>query len=989
MKKITFTHLVLLMIFGLISGLSYAQTSPWSGVYGNEWIVAGQEYVKVTVSTEGIQRVPIASLPAAFKAANTRDKIQLWHRGQMVALIKVDGADVNESSAEILFYGVLNDGKSDELLYRPGPSARTNTLVSLFSDNSAYFLTVGTANGLRSNTIIQSSIGEPQSVENFHLYTQNKVYKNLSTHDPNDAGRKPQFINSFYEEGRSLTGLRLSANGVLQTKNDMGANDPTGLTKFRFSVENFNESAGIPAKMRVLIQGRDIKSRTVKVHVVNSDGVSIRTAGTTTSFNNYDYREVEFDLLPGDYNGSGEGFLAFEGISSQTFDMFSVSYYTITYPQSYNMSNKLSYRFKLNSTSNTSSRVQITGLPGGVVKLYDVTNRNLPVIVEGAASDFKIGRVSGLGLELLATSEIQNPAYQSVSLTKRNLSHDYLIITTDNLYNEALEYGKYRATTKSSKGKAYMPSVVKIIDLYNEFNYGEPSPVAIRRYVDYMLSGTDKQKYLLLIGKSISDEASTPRELVDNVPTVGYPGSDILLVDGLAGVPRDIPAIPVGRIPALNSDQVKIYREKVLEYEFGKINNDFSWRKNIVHANGGDSEGQVNSFKNFLTGLASEYTGSNTIVPYTKTAPFTDTGQKLVINELKGSGKSDGAGMITFYGHGTTFRTDKNISYVSDPDVAKGYVDSQKYNALFFFGCDVNNIFRNRFREGTPYSSSSQPMGIEWLFAPKKGSITVFANTWDGYSTAFEPYMKKLYAKLLVADSDKKPIGDIIKEISASIISPSANSRIAADYDFHIANIHQGLLLGDPAIKLLYSMPVDSPLPVQLKSFSAKLISNNRVHLQWATAMEKDNSHFVIERSRDGKDFSQIAYLDGSGTTEMESTYETWDDSPMAGINYYRLVQYDSKDLNGKVNREYLRVVSVDVEVDELINIAPNPTTSSVDIRPDSRIKVRGWSIIDVKGERTEGSGKTVDMKKMSPGMYILEIKSDNNIVIRKKVVKN
>jgi hypothetical protein len=82
------------------------------------------------------------------------------------------------------------------------------------------------------------------------------------------------------------------------------------------------------------------------------------------------------------------------------------------------------------------------------------------------------------------------------------------------------------------------------------------------------------------------------------------------------------------------------------------------------------------------------------------------------------------------------------------------------------------------------------------------------------------------------------------------------------------------------------------PLPVNLISFSGET-QDRTVTLHWATASEKDNSHFVVERSRDGLRFIGIGKVAGNGTTDLFTEYTLEDADALPGINYYRLKQVD------------------------------------------------------------------------------------------------
>jgi hypothetical protein len=63
-------------------------------------------------------------------------------------------------------------------------------------------------------------------------------------------------------------------------------------------------------------------------------------------------------------------------------------------------------------------------------------------------------------------------------------------------------------------------------------------------------------------------------------------------------------------------------------------------------------------------------------------------------------------------------------------------------------------------------------------------------------------------------------------------------------------------------------------LPVELVSFSAMLSSDNKVNVRWTTAMEKNVRHFVIERSADGREFTDagLVYAYGNISDQTSSS---------------------------------------------------------------------------------------------------------------------
>ncbi|MEO8069242.1 MAG: T9SS type A sorting domain-containing protein, partial [Flavobacteriales bacterium] len=109
-------------------------------------------------------------------------------------------------------------------------------------------------------------------------------------------------------------------------------------------------------------------------------------------------------------------------------------------------------------------------------------------------------------------------------------------------------------------------------------------------------------------------------------------------------------------------------------------------------------------------------------------------------------------------------------------------------------------------------------------------------------------------------------------------------------------------------------------LPVELVAFRA-VQDGEAVRLDWATATEHDNSHFIVQRSQDGQTFTDIGQVAGVGNSQLTVFYGMQDEHPLPGINYYRLVQVDN---DGTRTPSF--VVSVTLHTGGAV-VYPNPTT--------------------------------------------------------------
>jgi hypothetical protein len=976
---------IFILCIALCLPVASAFCQKWSGVNGNEWLQGkyAQKWVRIGVNAKGIHKISINTLPADFQTAD-KSKLQLWHRGNEVSLIK---ADANE----ILFYGVPNDGASDSLLYRL-PSTRKNPYFSTFSDESAYFLTIGTSNGARAvveNTAIDNAI----PALDYHVRTELRTYQNEYTHTSIYSPR-PTTLNSYFEEGKTATGSRMPISNNLSATH---TSNPKSISytntyvpePFTFNIKNLQN--GTVPNVKMLLSGRYGNAHP-EIYVGKTPA-TLRLV-TTVSTSDFMPLEVTFPLNPDDYDANG-GTFGFKATAAQNY--FSVSYFAITYSQKVDMQGLNTYEFNFPAVSaNTKSRIVIT-TPAASSTFYDISKVDQPRIIAGSASALMVTR-DDAPLKLLATNETKLVTNEKISLVEFKqpvpASFDYLIVTNQALESAAKTFATYRES--ESPGKKYKPIVKQIREIYNEFNYGEPSPVAIRRFVDYMISDNNKDKYLLLIGKSVTRPDRATKELNEEVPTVGFPGSDILLVDGLNGTPNDVPAIPVGRISAITPKHVTDYLDKIKTYESQQ---DLSWRSNVMHLSGGTDQNEINQFSGYLSAIGNNVTKApfqGVVLKKVKSIPQDVQEQITISTELNGQGSIKGLGMVSYFGHGTTYRTDLNAGYVSDG--AKGYNNPGKYPVLFYNGCSVGNVFSGNFAE-TVNQSSSRPMSLDWLLAPAKGAIVVLGNSWDSYASVSNEFLSRLYPLIFSkTDAQRGTIGQILKEVAVQTKADKGytytiaqNGRVASYYDADRANIHQMLLQGDPALRILIK---ESALPVELTSFDAKANGTDKVDITWRTASEKNNSHFIIERSYNARNFESIGRVEGKGDSNSEYAYSFTDSDPLDGTSYYRLTQVDLDEVIGGQTQPGISttssIVSVSRNHTSSLSVSPNPATDFVDIQLKAPVAIKSWNLINANGKvlRRNEVGKRVSLVNLSAGEYLIEIFTVNGDKYTKKVIK-
>lgn len=165
-------------------------------------------------------------------------------------------------------------------------------------------------------------------------------------------------------------------------------------------------------------------------------------------------------------------------------------------------------------------------------------------------------------------------------------------------------------------------------------------------------------------------------------------------------------------------------------------------------------------------------------------------------------------------------------------------------------------------------------------------------------------------------------------------------------------------------------------LPIELVHFEA-IRSDAGVDLRWATANERNNDHFDVERSRDGEVFERIGTVPSVGNTVTLHNYDLTDRSPFPGLNYYRLLQVDQ---DGTSEHSPVRTVMNRTPGSPLIAV-PNPGAGHMDVYLDGTADGSVLELYDATGRMVlrssfTGGRATVDASGLTRGLYGLHAHS-------------
>ena len=175
-------------------------------------------------------------------------------------------------------------------------------------------------------------------------------------------------------------------------------------------------------------------------------------------------------------------------------------------------------------------------------------------------------------------------------------------------------------------------------------------------------------------------------------------------------------------------------------------------------------------------------------------------------------------------------------------------------------------------------------------------------------------------------------------------------------------------------------------LPLHWLNFTCTAINNNAASLKWQTANEVNVSHFIIQRSRNGRNFENIAARPANNTPYNE--YHYIDEPPGRGRWYYRLIDVDK---DGSKTYSIVRSLTFNDNY-SAIAIYPNPAKKMVNLRYENIALVVVYDMtgrIVLSDEYGNTNNVRINVSGLSAGLYIIKVRgADGNIHSRKLVIK-
>jgi Peptidase family C25/CARDB len=826
-----FLLILVLVAFGKIAG---AQN------YNNEWIDYNKTYYKFKIAATGLARISQPDLATIGLGSTPAEHFQIWRNGEEVTLYTTVPSGVLGSSDYIEFWGLLNDGKADNALYR-SPDFQISDKFSLQTDTSTYFLTVNTTAPNKrfvstSNNVAGNSLpAETYFIDKVGQYQKTQI-------NPGYAVVVGEYVySSSYDKGEGWSSFDMSPQ-----LNVVASFDPL-----------YVYPSGPDPVLSFTAAGKAINPRNIKVSV-NADTI------ISMSLDYFDMIKVDSTFPIAKIAGPDKAFISVKNNTAAANDRMVVGQIELKYPRKFNFGGAVNFEFVLPANTN-GNYLEIANFNYGAIapKLYDLTNRQryvgdisvsgtVKIVLQPSLTDRKLILTTDNASNYTPVRSFQQRTFINYSLPANQ--GDFLIITNPALMTGSNPVEEYRVYRNSATGGSHNAKIYLIDDLVDQFAFGiKKHPLSIRNFIRFTKDRFTKiPENVFLIGKGVQYvhqrlfESNPDMAKLNLIPTFGLPASDNLYT---ANPGSSLKLMSIGRLSAINTDEVKLYLEKVKEYELAQSIpsqnfDDKKWMKNVVHVVGASDATLGTILNNYMVkykNIISDTCFGANVHTFSKTsATAVETLAETRLRNLF----EEGITLLTYYGHSSASTLEFNLD---NPSV---YNNKGKYPVFNVMGCNAGNFYNfNTLRFTT-----KETLSEKFVLAPERGSVAFIASTHFGIVHYLDIVNTRTY-NAITGSMYGKSLGNILSESFRQVFNLTTEQDFYARFHCEQATIH-----GDPSLKLnTFTKPdyvIEDPMIRVAPAFITVADNNFKVTAAMANIGKAVNKNIVVQVKRQYPDLS-------------------------------------------------------------------------------------------------------------------------------------
>ncbi len=608
---------------------------------------------KLSVTQDGMYSVTGRDLETVGVdiGAITPRTLTMTNRGKQVPIfVRGEGDGRLDPTDEIIFYGEQLHGEA--------------SYINPFSDENVYWLSWNAGPGSRMGT--RTLLDETRNAEvHRHFLTRAHFEKdNHRRRFPNanltEDQRYQEFSQGLQERWFTLTELPpLPNDSWFWAQLTAPESKPFGVTLTGVA------NTAVPATIRIGFYGRSNTEHQADVWL--NDEVSLGEArwNGETEYQFQNQRPQSFLQ-----NGRNVIRIINPGSSDQFLDIVLLNWIQIDYQRSFEVTGDVlpfaitpfpdetgvvNPNFEVVLENFSTPDIEIYGIDGTrYVGLAPIVDEEKPGTyrVPFRSTQIRPKDVDDTAIQYIALTrnQFQKPKISVDTLSDLRSTHnaaDYIIITHESFLQDVQPLADFRSQ------QGLRTKVVDVQNIYDEFNHGILNPNAIREFLSYTYDNWQPPAptYVFLVGDTHIDL----KNQINFVPTtqVQIPGYGASASDHQFVTFRGADSFPdmlIGRMPANNRVDVRIFVERAINYETTSPVG--PWRKRLLMLAG--SEFVFHSQTDRLISrsqLSGRYETERIYAPYTEEASFDERIRSPIARRVI-DGFNEGASLVNYIGHG-------------------------------------------------------------------------------------------------------------------------------------------------------------------------------------------------------------------------------------------------------------------------------------------------------------------------------------------------
>jgi hypothetical protein len=642
--------------------------------------------------------------------------------------------------------------------------------LQLFADGAEVPMSVTTNNGAFDSTAAIEFYGLPIDTPSTdtHVYTLIAGSAGNRVQSVTGQGGLPSSNSFLYTVERKDRTIYVSGIHNGDAENFFGSVVSSSPTDQALTLKNVDVGAPGQATIEIGMQGLSLTPHVVSVSL-NGNPIG------TMSYDSQAQGVAQFTIS----NNSlleGQNLVTLSG-QQGVLDLSLVDHIRVSYWHTYAADGNA-----LKFTAMANEQVMLTGFTSSDVRVFDVTNPNLPTKVEVSVTSQSSSpafvvtvAVPGTGTRTLlaiANDQTRSPLGvvkdNATTWKSRSNAANLVIITHDSLK----ESFKQLQTLRQSQG--FKVALVDVDDIYDEFNFGNKSPQAIKDFLAYAKANwKTAPKYVLLAGSASYDRKNynglggydlVPTKLIDT--SFSETASDDWFADfNLDGIAE----MAVGRLPVPTSDEAETTILKLMAYQNGD-----SFDSSLLVADGNDEF----DFEAANSSLASLFPGSISVQQINRGQIGTATARQQLLD-----GIARGQKIVNYVGHGTPSVWRDNLLTAAD---ALALTNSGRYPVFISMTC-LNGEFHH---------PELNPLASALMNSREGGAIAVWASSGFTAPTGQAVMNQQFYTLLFPSNQPTKgnagqatmTLGEITMNAKSSVSDPDIRRT--------------WILFGDPSMRV-------------------------------------------------------------------------------------------------------------------------------------------------------------------------------------------